>query len=40
MEAIVVFEGDNDFRRTVSDLLNRGFGDRPEFGPIVADTTK
>ena len=37
MEAIVVFEGDTDFSLTESDLLSRGFSDKPEFGAIVAD---
>lgn len=36
IEAIVLFEGDTDFCLTESDLLNRGFGDKPEFGAIVA----
>ncbi|MCS3552638.1 ribosomal-protein-alanine N-acetyltransferase [Sphingobacterium sp. JUb20] len=40
MEAIVVFEGDTDFSLTENDLLKRGFGDRPEFGAIVAQGEK
>ncbi len=32
MEAIVVFEGDNDFGLSEKDLLERGFGKKPEFG--------
>ena len=37
MEAIVLFEGDTDFKLTESDLLNRGFCKNPQFGAIVAD---
>lgn len=38
MRAIVEFEGDSDFLITEADLLQRGFGEHPEFPALVADT--
>lgn len=37
MEGIVTFERGSGFRLTESELLRRGFGERPEFGAFVAD---
>lgn len=37
MEGIVHYERASDFRLSETELLRRGFGDRPEFGAFVAD---
>jgi ribosomal protein S18 acetylase RimI-like enzyme len=37
MRAIVEFERGRDFRLNEPELLHRGFGERPEFGALVAD---
>ena len=37
MEGIVTYERGTDFRLTETELLRRGFGERPEFGAFVAD---
>ena len=37
MEGIVAYERGTDFRLTETELLRRGFGERPEFGAFVAD---
>ena len=37
MEAIVKFERGTNFQLTETELLRRGFGERPEFGAYVAD---
>ena len=38
MEGIVTYERGAGFRLTEADLLQRGFGERPEFGAFVADS--
>jgi GNAT superfamily N-acetyltransferase len=37
MNGIVTYERGRDFRLEESDLMKRGFGERPEFGAFVAD---
>ena len=37
MKGIVTYERGSDFRLTETELLRRGFGERPEFGAFVAD---